>query len=420
MSAVSTPQKSTPMNAISRAVRGNLQTYALVIAMIVIWLLFAALTNGIYLSARNFSNLFRQMTITAILSVGMVLVIVTGNIDLSVGKLAGYVSVVVATFQLRTWIALFPPDGLPPLFAAILSSLVGIGVGTLYGVLQGWIIAYLNVPAFIVTLGSMWALNGLILIQTEGRTIAANQDYFELIGQGYVRTDVSWVVGAIVVVILFITMFLGRQQKSKYGFSLSPLWMDLLKTGFFAVLMLGYIFVVNHSSDNPEACGSTLPIIHDKSCGLPIPVIILALCAVIVAYMSGNTKFGRHAYAIGGNMEASRLSGINIKRNIFSVFVLMGLLCGVSGVVMASYIGYGTIAAGGGYELDAIAACILGGTSTLGGVGTIFGAMVGALIMASLTNGLQILNVPSAWQYVVKGAVLIIAVYADVYFKKNR
>jgi D-xylose transport system permease protein len=149
-------------------------------------------------------------------------------------------------------------------------------------------------------------------------------------------------------------------------------------------------------------------------------VLLLSVTALVMAYLSNNTRFGRYAYAIGGNREAARLSGINIKRTIFMVFVLMGFLCGVAGVALASYVGYGTTAAGEGYELDAIAACILGGTSTLGGVGTIFGAMIGGLIMASLTNGLQMLNVPSAYQYVVKGAVLVLAVFLDVYFKKNR
>jgi D-xylose transport system permease protein len=154
--------------------------------------------------------------------------------------------------------------------------------------------------------------------------------------------------------------------------------------------------------------------------GVQIPVLLLAIVAVIVGYMATNTRFGRYAYAIGGNREAARLSGVNIRQNIFFVFVLMGFLCGVSGTALASYVGYGTIAAGQGYELDAIAACILGGTSTLGGEGTIFGAMVGALIMASLTNGLQMLNVQPAWQYLLKGLVLVVAVYADVQLKKNR
>jgi D-xylose transport system permease protein len=398
MSATTATPKKSVYSGIFEQLRGNLQTYMLVVAMIVIWGLFYMLTGGSYLSAQNFSNLFRQMTVNAILSVGMVLVIVTGNIDLSVGRLAGFVSVVVASLQLHTWNSLFPGQ---PLLAAILSVIMGVALGVLYGVVQGYIIAYLRITAFIVTLGSMWILNGLILIVTEGKTIAANQDYFEFIGQGYLPWWLGWIFAGVVVAVLFVSMLLSRRRKARYGFSLTPLISDILKTGFFSLLVVGYIAYVNEYR------------------GLQFPVLILIVLAVGVAYMADNTKFGRHAYAIGGNREAARLSGINIQRNVFLIMVLMGGLCGVSGIVLASYVGYGTIAAGTGYELYAIAGCILGGTSTLGGVGTIFGAMVGSLIMASVTNGLQILNVPSAWQYVVNGLVLVVAVYADVAFKKK-
>jgi D-xylose transport system permease protein len=399
MTALPATQKESATNAITRQLRGNLQTYALVIALVVIWGLFGVLTNGMYLSPQNVSNLFRQMTITAIMSVGMVLVIVHGSIDLSVGRLAGFVSVIVAILQLRTWHQLFPGQ---TALAAVLSTICGIGVGTLYGIVQGYIIAYLRVTSFIVTLGSMWILNGLILVATEGKTIAANQEVFEEIGQGYQNLEVGWGIALLVVVVLFVSMYLGRRRKAKYGFTLPSMVSDILKTAFFAALVAGYVAYVNAYR------------------GIQNPVLILAIVAVIVSYMADNTRFGRYVYAIGGNIEASRLSGINIKLTMFQVFVLMGFLCGVAGVVMASYVGYGTIAAGTGYELYVIAGCILGGTSTLGGVGTIFGAMVGALIMASVTNGLQIMNVPSSWQYVVNGLVLVIAVYADVYFKKNK
>jgi D-xylose transport system permease protein len=399
MSAISATPQETMFTKVVRQLRGNLQTYTLVVAMIVIWGLFAALTGGSYVSAQNFSNLFRQMTITAIMSVGMVLVIVTGGIDLSVGKLAGYISVWAAFLQLRVWDSIFPGQAL---LAAILSSIAGIGIGTLFGVIQGYIIAYLRIPAFIVTLGSMWILNGLILVRTEGKTIAANQPYFSEIGQGYLPAWLGWIIAALIVAALFGLMFTSRRRKAKYGFTLPPIGMDLAKTIFFCLLVVGYVAYVNAYR------------------GIQNPVLILAVLAIAVSYISDNTKFGRHAYAIGGNREAARLSGINIQSNIFKIFILMGFLCGVSGVVMASYVGYGTIAAGGGYELDAIAACFLGGTSTFGGEGTVFGAMVGALIMASLVNGLQIMNVPSAWQYVVKGIVLVIAVLLDVYMKRNR
>jgi D-xylose transport system permease protein len=402
MSTTSTTASPTKSNAsqIGQQIRSNLQTYALVVAMIVIWLLFFFLTDGVYLSAQNFSNLFRQMTITAVLSVGTVLVFVAGHVDLSVGRLAGYVSVIVAYLQAYTWHQYLP--NAPIWLTTILSVLCGLAVGTLYGVAQGYIIGFLRVPSFIVTLGSMWLLNGLILIRTGGKTIPANQPLFSYIGQGYLPHTWGWILAAIVAVLLFIQMFNGRQRKVKYGFTLAPLYQDILKTAFPAALLFGYVGYVNQYQ------------------GIQIPVLILVIIAVIVAYISNNTKFGRYTYAIGGNREASRLSGIGIRQNAFAIFVLMGFLCGISGVIMASYVGYGTIAAGTGYELFAIAACILGGTSTLGGAGTIFGAMIGSLIITSLTNGLQIMNVPSAYQYVVSGAVLVVAVYVDMVMKRNQ
>ncbi len=384
---------------LTKQFRANIQTYAIIVAMIIIWILFAIATGGLYLSPQNISNLIRQMTVTSFLAVGMVLVIVTGNIDLSVGKVAGFVSVIVAQLQADIWNMILPDQ---PLLTTILSVVVGLAVGTLIGAFQGYIISYLAVPSFIVTLGAQWAFNGGILIVTQGKTIPANQPLFSWIGQGYLKPTAGWIVAAVVIALLFYAMFNDRQKKRRYGFELAPLYMDVLKMALYSVLIVTYVVIVNSFN------------------GVSIPVLLLALAAVITSYVSNNTRFGRYAYAIGGNREAARLSGVNIKKNVFSIFVVMGLLCGVSGVVLASYIGYGTVAAGGGYELDAIASCILGGTSTLGGEGTVFGAMIGSLIMASLTNGLQILNVPSSWQYVVKGAVLIMAVYMDVYFKKNR
>ena len=402
MSTTTTTASPTKSNAslIGQQIRSNLQTYALVVAMIFIWLLFFFLTDGIYLSAQNFSNLFRQMTITAVLSVGMVLVFVAGHVDLSVGRLAGYVSVIVAYLQAYTWHQYLP--NAPAWLTTVLSVLCGLAMGTLYGIAQGYIIGYLRVPSFIVTLGSMWILNGLILIRTGGKTIPANQPLFSYIGQGYLPHTWGWILAIIVAALLFMQMFNVRQRRVKYGFTLAPLYQDILKTAFPAALLFGYVGYVNQYQ------------------GIQVPVLILVIIAVVVSYVANNTKFGRYTYAIGGNREASRLSGIGIRQNAFAIFVLMGFLCGISGVIMASYVGYGTIAAGTGYELFAIAACILGGTSTLGGAGTIFGAMIGSLIITSLTNGLQIMNVPSAWQYVVSGAVLVVAVYVDMVLKRNR
>ena len=398
-----TKQPSKSLGAeIGQRVRANLQTITIILAWVAILAIFsilAGLDGKVFLSPQNVSNLFRQMTVTSFLAMGMVFVIVTGNIDLSVGKLAGFVSVVAAYFQATVWYKLIPDQ---PMIAAILSVIVGLLVGTLAGVLQGSIIAYLRVPAFIVTLGGMFILTGLILLVTQGKTIPANQPGFSFIAQGYLPPIVGWILAALIVVFLFWNMFRSRQRKRKYGFELSSLTIDLIATIMFSVVVIGFMYLVNQYQ------------------GLPFPVLLMFVTAAVMSYVANNTRFGRYAYAIGGNREAARLSGINIRRTIFLIFVLMGFLSGLAGVVLASYVGYGTIAAGQGYELDAIAAAILGGTSTLGGVGTVFGALIGSLIMATLSNGLQILDTPPAWQPIVKGIVLVLAVLIDVYFRKNR
>ncbi len=389
------------MSNFVQAFRKNIQTYTITLALVAIWIFFAIQTEGGYISPQNISNLFRQMSVTSLMAAGMVLIIVTGGIDLSVGRLAGFVSVVVAFFQASRWNTAFPDQ---PATAALLSVLIGLAVGIGWGVAQGYIIAYLRVPAFIVTLGSMFILQGLVLLQTEGKTIPANQPVFSEIGQGYLPDMLGWILTAVVIVVLFLSMFRGRSNKQKYGFPLPSLTMDITKTIFYSALMVIYVAVVNSYKVAP---------------GIPYPVLLLALVAVVMTYVSNNTRFGRYAYAIGGNREAARLSGINIRRSIFLIFVLMGFLSGVAGIVLASYVGYGTIGAGAGYELDVIASAILGGTSTLGGIGTIPGAMIGGLIMASLSTGLQMLNAPPATTYVIKGVVLVLAVLLDVYLKKK-
>jgi len=391
--------RSALMEDILTRLKSNFQTYAIILALGALWILFTILTNGAYMGPQNISNLFRQMTVTSFLAIGMVFVIVTGNIDLSVGRLAGFVSVVVAYFQANIWFRQIPDQ---PFLSAVLSVLIGLGVGLLWGVLQGYIIAFLGVPSFIVTLGSMFILSGAILLVTQGRTIPANQPVFSDIAQGYLPQTLGWAIGLIVLVALLMGLFNKIRRKRKYGLQPPNIGVELAGVIITSALVFGYIYWVNEYR------------------GIQTPVFLLALTALVMSHLANNTRFGRYAYAIGGNREAARLSGVNIQRSIFLVFALMGLLCGIAGVVLASYVGYGTIAAGQGYELDAIASAILGGTSTLGGVGTISGALLGALIMSSLTTGLQMLNVAPAWQYVVKGAVLVLAVYADVYFKRSR
>ena len=382
-----------------QVLRLNVQTYTILLALIGIWTIFFFTTKGTYLAPQNISNLFRQMSVTAFLAAGMVLVIVTGNIDLSVGKLAGFVSVVAAYLQANFWYKYLPDQ---PLLSAVLTVIASLLVGSLFGAIQGYIISFLRVPSFIVTLGGQWLLTGLILLVTAGKTIPANQPWFSDIAQGYVPVTWGWIFCIVAIAFLFWNMFRSRQNKRKHGFELQNIYIDLLAVVFASVVILVYVYNVNSYK------------------GIQNPVLLLAITAMIMIYVSNNTRFGRYSYAIGGNRDAARLSGISISGMVFKIFVLMGFLSGVGGVVLASYVGYGTTAAGAGYELDAIAACILGGTSTLGGIGTIQGAMIGALIIASLSTGLQMMNVAPAWQYVLKAIVLVLAVLADVYFKKNR
>jgi D-xylose transport system permease protein len=392
-------QNNSLKNRLLLSVGRNIQSYILILAVVIIWGIFFFLTNGSYLDSQNISNLFRQMSVTSLMSLGMLLVILTGGIDLSVGKLAGFVSVVAAYLQFNVWFRLLPGQVVLP---AILSVICGLLVGLLAGALQGSIIAFGNLPAFIVTLGGMWLFNGLLLLVTQGKTIAANQPVFSTIGQGYIPPIAGWVIFVIIVAALLWNMFSGRRSKLKYGFPTRPLYLDLISVGVIVIFIFAYELSVNSYK------------------GIPVPVMILAVAAVIMAFVANNTRFGRYTYAFGGNRDATRLSGIDTKKLLFKVFTLMGGLAGLAGIVLASYVGYGTIAAGTGYELDVIAACILGGTSPLGGVGTIPGVLIGALIIASLTTGLQMLNVAPAWQYVVKAIILVAAVYLDVYFKTHR
>lgn len=398
--------------------RRNLRSYILIMALLAIWIGFGIATPAFY-SADHIQNVLTQMAIIGIMACGMVFVIVTCGIDLSVGFGAGFVSVVAAALLYFNTItkplaALFPhmsPHGLEVLSAVIIVALCLL-LGALIGVFQGSVIAFLGVPPFITTLGGMFIFKSGILMVTKGKSLfISSNDTYKYIAQGLLPPMFGYALVALVAVVLFTMVFRSRARKQKYGIELPHIALDLAKAGFFTLIVLGYVLVVNRVFD-PEADASIR--------GVPFLVVILALIGVLMSYISTNTRFGRYAFAIGGNREAARLSGINIKKYLFGIYVTMGALMGVSGIALAAYVGSGTTGAGGGYELDVIASCILGGTSTLGGEGTIFGAIIGALIMQSLGNGLQMMNVNSNVQYLIKGLVLILAVWADISMKKKK
>jgi D-xylose transport system permease protein len=286
-----------------------------------------------------------------------------------------------------------------------------MGLGLLMGLFQGYIIARLSVPPFIVTLGGLYIFKSGILLVTQGKSLfISSNDTFKFIAQGLIPPWGGLALAALVVATLFLRVMVARARKRKHEIAQGSLALELLQAGLYSVLLVGYVVVVNRTFE-----GET-----DDPRGVPLLVVILGVIAVLMSYVSTNTRLGRYAYAIGGNREAARLSGINIRKTILTIYVIMGALMGVSGIALAAYVGAGTTAAGGGYELDVIASCILGGTSTLGGEGTVFGAVVGALIIQSLSNGLQMMNVSSNVQYLIKGLVLILAVLADISMKRKR
>ena len=406
------------LKALVQQVSRNLQSMILVLVLIMLWIGFGIAAPG-YTTADNIQDIIPQMAIVGIMACGMVFVIVTGGIDLSVGYAAGFVSVAAAALfhngVVDGWLsALFPKMGEVALEVntaigvVILCLLLGLAMGAF----QGYLISRLSVPPFIVTLGGYSIFKSAILIVTRGKSLyISRNDTYKFIAQGLIPPVGGWLLAIILAVTLFVRVFTSRARKAKHGTTLGSLPLELLGAALPSTLAFAYVLIVNRTFDlsaDPDVKG------------VPLLAAILGVVVVLMGFISKNIPFGRYVYAIGGNREAARLSGINITRALFRVYVIMGALVAVSGIALAAYVGSGTTNAGGGYELDVIASCILGGTSTLGGEGTVFGAVVGALVLQSLSNGLQLMNVTSDFQYAIKGLVLIAAVFADVTLKKRR
>ncbi len=366
----------------------NLRMYAMVIALVCIWLIFTLLTGGTFLSNRNLSNLSRQGTVTAILALGMVLVIISANIDLSVGFGAGLLGAITAIIHVQWEI---------PIFVTILAV---IGIGGLIGVVQGFLIAYQRIPAFIVTLGGFLVFRGLMLAFTKGETILLHDNWLKDIGNAYLPSHLGW---GLMGIGLALSGYLLLRQNSTANLNKNDnsLLLRIIKT---AVTWGGIIaFVVTMNSYK----------------GIPMPACILLGLTFIFHFIANHTRFGRYVYAVGGNAEAAYLSGINVRSITLRVFALMGALMAIAGIVMTTRLGSAGPDAGRLLELDAIAACVIGGASLMGGRGTIFGAVLGAFVMASLSNGMSMANMDIAWQDVIKGIVLVTAVGFDMASRKS-
>ncbi len=369
---------------------GFLQKYAMFIALVVISIFFQLATGGILLAPINVSRLILQNSYVLLLAVGMLLCILTGDIDLSVGSIVAVVGAVVGMMIITYKL---------PVSVSILTGLI---IGILIGAWQGYWIAYMRIPAFIVTLAGMLIFRGVANIILNGLTIGPFPESFQAIAQAYLPSfglpayTSTMIVGLVISVIIVISQLRSRAQKKQYDIPDSSTTVFIAKNIVLVlvVLVASYWFTLFK--------------------GLPTVLVILGVIAVIYSFITTKTVFGRHVYALGGNEKAAALSGIKTKKVKFLVYANMGLLSAVAGVVFASRLNAAGPTAGDGFELDAIAACYIGGASASGGIGTIAGVVIGGLVMGVLNNGMSIMGIDMNWQQVVKGLVLLFAVAFDI------
>jgi D-xylose transport system permease protein len=367
----------------------SLRAYTMLGALILIWLFFHWQTGGIFLSSLNLSNLMLQTSVTGILAVGMLMLIIAGQIDLSVGSVLALAGG-VAAIALTNW-----GLGLPA--SILLAIAVGVAIGLIHGVLT----AYGKIPAFIVTLGGLLAWRGAIKGISKSETVSIADPIFKTFGQGNLTFATGWFLAGLGILFLLFMAYQHAKSQKDYGLGEADYKKEFLKTILPIAAIIAFIYVMNSSS------------------GVPVPVLIFAVVAIFGVFITNSTTFGRYLYAIGGNSDAARLSGINTKLNILKVYMLLGVLTGIAAIVFTARQGSAAPDAGTLKELEAIAACVIGGASLRGGRGTIFGACLGALIMASLDNGMSLLNIRDFVQEIVKGSILVAAVGADMVGRKE-
>ena len=386
------------MSSIKQALGGDLRQYGIVGALIMIVLLFQITTDGKLLLPDNVASLVQQNAYVMILAIGMVIVIIAGHIDLSVGS-------VIAV--LGGAVALAMKDAAQHWLVAVL---IGIALGAVVGAWQGFWVASVGIPAFIVTLAGMLIFRGLAIVIV-GETIAGLPGEFNAIANVYLpnslgfvanRDVLTLVLGAVSIAALVFSLVRARRTVQRHGLHSEPLPAFLAKLVVMSVL-IGYLAWVLAGSRG----------------GAPIVLVIVGFLIIAYSFLMGKTVFGRHVYAIGGNLHAAILSGVNTRKVNFGIFVNMGILAGVAALVTTSKAGAAVASAGNMYELDAIAACFIGGTAVTGGIGRVSGAIVGALIMGVLNMGLSIMTVDAAWQQAIKGLVLLLAVAFDLINKRR-
>jgi D-xylose transport system permease protein len=394
----------------------DLRLFGMLLALGLILLTFNILSGGKFFQPTNMVTLAVQASGIAIIATGMVLVIVSRNIDLSVGSLVGLIAMTYAllmTDVMPRILGMGPDFPFRWLIALGLGILLGAGVGAL----QGYIIAYVGVPSFIVTLGGLLSIRGAIWYMSNGAAVSGLDPIFQLIGggaKGSVGGTLTWVLGVVGCLAIIALLLNGRRQRRHFGFPLRPMWAEVLLGVIGCVAVLGLAAFAN-ANLWPKGISGGL----DIATGVPYPIVLLIGVTLVMTWLATRRRFGRYVYAYGGNPDAADLAGINTRRTVLKIYVVMGILCALAAAIAVARLNTATLDVGQSYELYVIAAAVVGGTSFAGGIGSIAGAVLGAFVMQSLAYGLSFMGVNSPGQNVVAGIVLILAVGFDAYNRRR-
>ncbi|WP_296424436.1 sugar ABC transporter permease [Yoonia sp.] len=422
LTATDTPPKRSFLQSLEVDTRllGMIGAFALVC------IVFNILTDGRFLTPRNVFNLSIQTASVAIMATGMVFVIVTRNIDLSVGAILAVCSATMALTQTR-----FLPDtlglGLGHPLIPWVTIAFGIAVGALIGAFNGWLVGYQGIPAFIVTLGGFLVWRNVGWVQTSGQTIGPLDPVFQDFGgiNGTLGTQWSWVFAGVAVLTTCWLLWSNRKTKVGHGFPVKPVWAEVSLTVILSGAILAFVATLNAYAVPERAVardfadyGCATAVGCNPSYGIPVSVLLLIAVAVTLTVVARRTRLGRYIFATGGNPDAAELSGINTRLLTVKVFAIMGVLCAIAAVVASARQTYHTNDIGTLDELRVIAAAVIGGTALSGGVGTIYGAILGALIMQSLQSGMAMVGVDAPYQNIVVGSVLVFAVWVDIQYRK--
>ena len=401
----------------------------MLVALAVILLTFNILSGGKFFQPTNMVTLAVQATGVAIIATGMVLVIVSRNIDLSVGSLVGVVAMTYALLM-TDWMPNILGMGADFPFRWVIALGIGVGLGASIGALQGFIIAYIGVPSFIVTLGGLLSIRGVVWYLSSGAAVSGLDPNFQLIGggaQGSIGGNLTWILGLVGCLAIVALLINSRRQRRRFGFPVRPVWAEILLGVIGCLAVLGVAAFANanfwpkglaekYAAANniaiPEG-GLYIPT------GFPYPIILLIGVTLVMTWLATRRRFGRYVYAYGGNPDAAELAGINTRWTILKTYALMGILCALAAAIASARLNGSTLDVGQSYELYVIAAAVVGGTSFAGGIGSIPGAVLGAFVMQSLAYGLSFMGVNSPGQNVVAGIVLILAVGFDTYNRRR-